>query len=65
MNTIQYNQQDITTARKVSKYGASSGPHLSIFGLNTGKYGTKKTPHLDTFHVVKVSRFFTERLILT
>ena len=30
------------TARKVSKYGAFSGPYFPVFGLDTGKYGPEK-----------------------
>ena len=55
----------ITTAWKVPKYGVSSGPYFSVFGLNTEiyganvvfslhseKYGPEKTPYLDYFHAV-------------
>ena len=41
------------TARKLSKYGVTSGPYFPVFGLNIGKYGPEITPYLDTFHAVK------------
>ena len=47
-----------TTAWKVSKYGAFSGPYFPVLGSNTeiygkyGKYGPEKAPYLDTFHTV-------------
>ena len=40
------------TARKVSKYGVSSGPYFAVFSQNTGKYGSEKTPYLNNFHAV-------------
>ena len=42
----------IKTARKVSKYGASSGQYFPVFGLNTIKYGPEKSPYLDNFHAL-------------
>ena len=33
------------TARKVSKYGVTSGPYFPVLGLNTGKYGPEITPY--------------------
>ena len=44
----------------MSKYGGFSGPHFSVFGLNTGKYGPENTPYLDTFHAVKQFIIFSE-----
>ena len=40
------------TARKVSKYGVSSGPYFAVFSPNIGKYGSEKTPYLNNFHAV-------------
>ena len=40
------------TARKMSKYGVSSGPYLPIFSPNTETHGPKRTTYLDTFHAV-------------
>ena len=55
----------IFRAWKVPEYGVFSGPHFSVFELNTeileeisvfspiaGKYGLQKTPHFDTFYAV-------------
>ena len=36
----------------MSKYGVFSGPHFSVFSLNTEIDGSEKTPYLDTFHAV-------------
>ena len=50
-----------STAWKVSKYGVSSYPYFSAFGLNaercrvslnTGKYRPAKTPSLETFYIL-------------
>ena len=41
-------------ARKVSKYGVTSGPYFPAFSLDTGKYGPEITPYWDTFHAVSV-----------
>ena len=56
------------TARKLSKYGVTSGPYFPVFGLNMERYsmslriqseyrknGSEVTPYLDTFHEVPVS----------
>ena len=53
------------TAWKVSKYGVITGPHFSVFGLNTPylsvfspnteKYGPEITPYLDIFHAMMCS----------
>ena len=45
-------RHQIASARKVFKYGVSSGPYFPVFGLNTGKYGPGKTLYLRTFHTV-------------
>ena len=42
----------IINAWKVSKYGAFSGPYLSVFSLNAGKYGPEKTSYFDPFLVM-------------
>ena len=42
----------LLTAWKVSKYGAFSGPHFPVLGLNMEKYRPEKTPYLDTLHSV-------------
>ena len=41
-----------STAWKVSKYGAFSGPYFPVFSPNAGKYGRKKNPYLDTIYAV-------------
>ena len=61
-----YYSMNLTTARKVSKYGVFSGPYFPALGLNTerysvfspstGKCGPEKTPYLDTFHAVDDSQ---------
>ena len=53
-----------STARKVPKYRAFSGPYFSVFGLNTGKYGPEKTPYLDTLHAV-IIHFYGISLLLS
>ena len=52
---IVFSNNDLFTARKVSRYGVFSGPYFSVFGLNTRKYGLEKTPNLNTFHAVLIS----------
>ena len=53
----------VTTAWKLSKYGAFSGPYFPVFGQNTGKYGQKKTPYFDTFHAVNRKSLVNTALI--
>ena len=43
----------MSTAWKVPKHGAFSGPYFPVFSPNTGKYGPEKTPNLDTFQAVR------------
>ena len=51
--TIYINDQ-ITTARKMSKYQVFSGPYFPISALNTVKYVPEKSPHVDPFYAVNV-----------
>ena len=37
----------------MSKYGVTSSPYFTVFGLNAGKYRPEITPYLDTFRAVR------------
>ena len=51
---MDFRDEKIITAWKVSKYRILSGPYFPVFGLNTEKYWPEKTLYLDTFLAVNV-----------
>ena len=41
----------MSTAWKLSKYGAFSVPYFPVFAMNTGKHGPEKTSYLNIIRI--------------